>query len=69
MNLGEVEKLLPEAWGFLRVHHSSLINLAEVSMYVKGEGGSVVMSDKSKVPVSQRKKNAFLEAVKKYTNP
>lgn len=65
-NLGEFEKLLPESWGFSRVHHSSLINLAEVSMYVKADGGSVIMSDKSKVLISQRKKNAFLEAVKKY---
>lgn len=67
-NLGEFEKLLPESMGFLRVHHSSLINLAEVSMYVKAEGGSVVMSDKSKVPISQRKKASFLEAIKKYTS-
>lgn len=65
-NLGEFEKLLPESWGFLRVHHSSIINMAEVSMYIKAEGGSVLMSDKSKVTVSQRKKSAFLEAVKKY---
>lgn len=66
-NLGEFEKLLPESMGFLRVHHSSLINLAEVTMYVKAEGGSVVMSDKSKVPISQRKKASFLEAIKNYT--
>lgn len=65
-NLGEFEKLLSESWGFLRVHHSSIINMAEVTMYLKAEGGSVLMSDKSKVPVSQRKKSAFLEAVKKY---
>lgn len=65
-NLGEFEKLLPESWGFLRVHHSSIINMAEVTMYIKAEGGSVLMSDKSKVTVSQRKKSAFLEAVKKY---
>jgi two-component system, LytTR family, response regulator len=65
-NLGEIEKLLPESWGFLRIHHSSLINLAEITMYVKAEGGSVVMSDKSSVLISQRKKAAFLEAIKKY---
>lgn len=66
-NLGEFESLLPESWGFLRVHHSSIINLAEVTMYIKGEGGKVVMSDKTTVPVSQRKKSAFLEAIKKFS--
>jgi two-component system, LytTR family, response regulator len=67
MNLGEFENILPESWGFLRVHHSSIINLAEVAMYVKGEGGKVVMSDKSTVQVSQRKKPAFLEAIKNFS--
>ncbi len=66
-NLGEFENLLPESWGFLRVHHSSIINLAEVSMYIKGEGGKVVMSDKSTVQVSQRKKAAFLEAIRNFS--
>jgi two-component system LytT family response regulator len=66
-NLGEFERLLPESSGFLRIHHSSLINLSEVAMYIKADGGSVVMSDKSTVPISQRKKAAFLEAVKRYS--
>jgi two-component system LytT family response regulator len=66
MNLGEFETLLPETWGFLRVHHSSIINLAEVSMFLKAEGGKAVMSDKSIVTISQRKKPAFLEAIKGY---
>jgi two-component system, LytTR family, response regulator len=66
-NLGEFEKMLPEKFGFQRVHHSSIINMAEVIMYVKTGGGSVVMSDKSKVPISQRKKANFLEILRKYT--
>jgi two-component system LytT family response regulator len=64
-NLGEFENLLPSEWGFLRVHHSSIINLTEVSVYMKGEGGKVVMSDKSTVNISQRKKALFLEAVRR----
>jgi two-component system, LytTR family, response regulator len=66
-NLGEFERLLPESWGFLRIHHSSIINLAEITMYVKADGGSVVMSDKSTVMISQRKKGVFLEAVRRYS--
>ena len=66
INLGEFERLLPEQWGFLRIHHSSLVNLAEVKMYVKAGSGSVVMSDNSKVPISQRKKSLFMVAIKAY---
>jgi two-component system, LytTR family, response regulator len=66
INLGEFEKLLPEAWGFLRIHHSSLINMAEVNMYMKNDGGYVVMSDKSQISISQRKKPHFLQMMKVY---
>lgn len=66
INLGEFEKLLPEAWGFFRIHHSSLINMAEVNMYLKNDGGYVVMSDKSQISISQRKKPHFLQMMKVY---
>jgi two-component system, LytTR family, response regulator len=66
INLGEFEKLLPEAWGFLRIHHSSLINMAEVTMYMKNDGGYVLMSDKSQISISQRKKAHFLQMMKTY---
>lgn len=66
INLGEFEKLLPEQWGFFRIHHSSLVNLAEVKMYVKAGSGSVIMSDNKKVPISQRKKSLFMVAIKAY---
>jgi two-component system LytT family response regulator len=57
--LKEVEELL-EDYGFLRVHHSHLINLNEVNKYIKGEGGYLVMSDESSVPVSRARKEALL---------
>ena len=66
INLGEFEKLLPETWGFLRIHHSSLINMAEVNMYMKNDGGYVRMSDKSQISISQRKKPHFLQMMKAY---
>ena len=46
---------------FFRVHHSHLINLSFVKRYIKGDGGFVIMNDKSKVEVSRRRKNEFLE--------
>ena len=58
--LKEYENLLKEQ-GFLRVHQSYLINLHHVTQYIKGEGGQVVMSNQQELPVSRRKKSAFLK--------
>jgi two-component system LytT family response regulator len=57
--LKEIEELLDD-YSFLRVHHSHLINLNEVSKYIKGEGGYLVMSDQCSVPVSRSRKEALL---------
>lgn len=57
--LKEFEDLLSE-FNFFRVHNSSLINLAHVKKYVKGDGGYVIMSDDETVEVSRRKKNELL---------
>ena len=46
--------------GFFRVHRSWLINQAMISGYDKREGGFVVMSDQSKLPVSPKKKEELL---------
>lgn len=59
-NLGEYEKLLEDK-NFFRIHNSHLINLNHIRRYIKGEGGSVVMSDEAVLEVSRRKKNEFLE--------
>ena len=57
--LKEIEELL-EDYFFLRVHHSFLVNLQEISKYVRGEGGYLVMSDRSTVDVSRSKKDLLL---------
>ena len=46
---------------FIRVHNSSLVNIAHVKQYVKGRGGHVVMNDDRKIEVSARRKDAFLK--------
>lgn len=46
---------------FFRIHKSHLINLRHVEQYIRGEGGSVVLSDGSQVNVSRRLKQAFLD--------
>lgn len=60
----EYEELLGP-YNFVRVHHSHLINLNEVTKYVRGDGGYVVMSDGETVYVSKRKKEDFMSALNK----
>lgn len=58
--LKEIEEMLEE-YSFLRVHHSHLVNLHEVSKYIKGEGGYLIMSDGSSVDVSRSRKDTLLK--------
>ncbi|MES2566696.1 MAG: LytTR family DNA-binding domain-containing protein [Bacteroidota bacterium] len=46
--------------GFLRVHHSHLVNMNHLFCFEKAEG-HLVMKDESIVPVSNRKKDQLLE--------
>ncbi|MDD2985935.1 LytTR family DNA-binding domain-containing protein [Flavobacterium sp.] len=61
--LKEYEELLTEH-GFERIHQSHLINLAYLKSYIKKDGGYVVMSDNSHLPISQRKKERLQEILK-----
>ncbi|AWA28674.1 DNA-binding response regulator [Flavobacterium magnum] len=61
--LKEYEELLGEH-GFERIHQSHLINLAYLKSYIKKDGGYVVMSDNSNLPISQRKKDRLQELLK-----
>lgn len=62
--LKEYDELLSTS-GFFRVHQSHLVNLRQVDRFEKGEGGYLVMKDKSTIPVSYRKKEALLKAFDK----
>ncbi len=59
--LKEVEEQLQDFSYFVRVHHSYLVNMNEVTKYVRGEGGYVIMSDGSSVNVSRSRKEALLK--------
>jgi two-component system LytT family response regulator len=61
--LKEMEDLL-EGHPFLRVHHSHVVNLNEITQYVRGEGGWVVMSDNTTINVSRSRKEALLNLFK-----
>lgn len=58
--LKDYEDLLGN-YGFFRVHQSHLINIKYLSRFDKREGGFVVLTDKTHVPVSQRKKQKLME--------
>lgn len=58
--LKEIEAMLG-GFGFLRIHHSHMINLNKISKYLKGDGGYVVMDDGKSLSVSRARKEAFLQ--------
>jgi two-component system LytT family response regulator len=62
--LKECEEILAKS-PFFRIHHSHLINLSFIQEYVRGEGGHIIMLDKSLIPVSRSKKQFFLSIIKK----
>ena len=47
--------------GFHRIHKSHIINIARLSYFDKADGGDVIMSDGSKVPVDSRKRDMLLD--------
>jgi two-component system LytT family response regulator len=63
-NLKDFESML-ESSGFCRVHNSFLINMKHVHKYLKGEGGTAVLSEGHHVDISRRKKEVFLNLLDK----
>jgi two-component system, LytTR family, response regulator len=59
--LKEIEAQLCDFPLFVRVHNSYLVNLNEVTRYVRGEGGYLVMSDATSINVSRSRKEALLK--------
>lgn len=62
-NIQEYETLL-EPSAFFRIHRSFIVNLNHVKKYLKGRGGNVVLSNAQMLPVSVRKKEAFIQRLK-----
>ena len=61
--LYDYEKLLTDT-SFLRIHKSFLVNLLHVKEYVRGEGGTIIMTNGTEIEVSRRKKEQFLVKIK-----
>jgi two-component system, LytTR family, response regulator len=61
----EYEDLLNDS-GLVRIHKSFLVNLEHIKEYIRGEGGSVKMSNGQEVEVSRRKKDLLMTKMKEY---
>ncbi|HNW52164.1 MAG TPA: LytTR family DNA-binding domain-containing protein [Prolixibacteraceae bacterium] len=59
----EYEELFPEET-FMRIHKSYIVNLLFVSKYLKGDGGDVVLSDGTLLPVARLRKERLLDRLK-----
>ncbi|MCB0496010.1 MAG: response regulator transcription factor [Cyclobacteriaceae bacterium] len=58
--LKEYDMLL-SPYGFIRVHHSHLVNVNEIKRFNKTQEHQVVMSNGDKLPVSFRKKDQLIQ--------
>lgn len=54
-------RLLPA--GFYRIHHQYLVNLHHLLRYEKKNGGCVVLTDGTMLPVSRSRKHLFLKMI------
>ena len=61
----EYESLLEDS-NFVRVHKSYLVNLEHVKEYIRGEGGSVLLSNEKYIEVSRRKKEHLMTRLKDF---
>jgi two-component system, LytTR family, response regulator len=59
-SLKEYEEML-EPFGFIRPHHSHIININKILRFDKVDGGSLIMQNNDEIPVSHRKKAQILQ--------
>ena len=61
----DYEELLSDC-NFVRIHKSFLVNLEHIKEYIRGEGGSVILSNAHKIEVSRRKKDLLMTRMKDF---
>ncbi len=61
----EYEELLKDC-NFIRTHKSFMVNLEHVKEYLRGEGGTIILSNNHQVEVSRRKKDMLMTRMKEY---
>jgi len=63
-SLKEIESQLSKSL-FYRTHLSHLVNIDHIKEFQKGDGGSVILSNRKSVPVSRRKKSELLKIIER----
>jgi two-component system LytT family response regulator len=58
--LGDIEEMLPSEV-FIRIHHSTIVNINAVTHYSRTDGGYVVMNTNEKLMVSKARRETLLE--------
>ena len=58
-SLGDIEELLPSTL-FIRVHHSTVVNIDYVTHFVRTDGGYVKLQTGEQLPVSKSKKETVM---------
>jgi two-component system, LytTR family, response regulator len=46
---------------FIRVHSAHLVNINEIDRYIRGDGGNLILKDKTSIPVSRAHKQELLD--------
>lgn len=54
-------ELILDKYGFMRIHQSFLINPKHLVKYIRNEGGAVIMSDNTQIPISASKRKYIIE--------
>lgn len=57
--LGDIEEMLPSEI-FVRIHHSTLVNINAVTHYIRTDGGYVLMNNNEKLIVSKARKDHLM---------
>lgn len=52
-------------YNFIRTHKSYIVNRNHITTFIKSDGGYLLMSDRSNIPVSRRKKEDVLAELKR----
>lgn len=51
---------------FFRVHNSYLVNINHISKFVRGDGGYILMPDKTQITISRSKRDEFFQLFAKF---
>jgi two-component system LytT family response regulator len=63
--LHEYESLLEDC-NFIRIHKSYLVNIEYIREYVKGDGGTIMLTNGQEIEVSRRRKDPLLVKLKEH---